>query len=227
MIEASIIKQLKAQLAERMQNIINIKFFSRDQITIEASIPPELLAEGRATRQALPAPGPAETPQAEASHPALSVVIPNAISTVIAWDLQGSRAHVEFALLNNTDQLLALRSVVLLVGSSATPDALYFKQFVDVKPDARLPSDERLPVVMHGKSGLHLCAELQGPIDVKLGAADQECSLVVELNDRHVSCSFTALGNSMTGALLDELEKDAKERQVAVALALPVSLTRA
>lgn len=226
-IDASIIKQLKAQLAERMQNNINIKLFSRDQITIEASIPAELLAEGRSTAQALPERGHAEASQAEASHPALTVVIPNAISTIIAWDLQGSRAHIEFALLNNTNELLALRNVVLLVGSSATPDALYFKQFVDVKPDARLPSDERLPVVMLAKSGLHLCAELQGPIDVKLGSADHECWLVVELNDRNVSCSFTAQGGSMTGALLDELAKDAIERKVAIALALPISLTRA
>jgi hypothetical protein len=226
-IDASIIKQLKAQLAERMQNTINIKLFSRDQITIEASIPPELLAEGRSTVQALPEPTHAETSQAEASHPELSVVIPNAIRTIIAWDLKGSRAHVEFVLLNNTDQLLAIRNVVLLVGSSATPDALYFKQFVDVKADARLPSDERLPVVVLAKSGLHLCAELQGPIDVKLGSADRECSLVVELNDQHVSSRFTAQGSSLTGALLDELERDAKERKVAVALALPISLIRA
>jgi hypothetical protein len=41
-----------------------------------------------------------------------------------------------------------------------------------------------------------------------------------------VSCSFTAQGSSLTGSLLDELEKDAKQRKVAVALALPISLTR-
>ena len=222
MIDASFIKQLKAQLAERMQ--INVKLFSRDQITIEASVAPELLAEGRSTAEALPEH--AESSQPAESHPALSVVIPNSISTIRAWDLQGSRAHVEFAFLNDTDQLLAIRNVLLLVGPGATPDALYFKQFVDVKADARLPSDERLPIVVPARSGRHLCAELQGPIDVKLGSADRECSLVVELNGRHVSCSFTAQGSSLTGSLLDELEKDAKQRKVAVALALPISLTR-
>ena len=85
----------------------------------------------------------------------------------------------------------------------------------------------RLPVVVLARAGLHLCAELQGPIDVKLGSADRECSLVVEVNDQNVSCRFTAQGSSMTGSLLAELEKDAKEREVAVALALPVSLMRA
>lgn len=225
MIDASFIKQLKAQLAERMQ--VNVKLFSRDQITIEASIPPELLAANRSTTEALPGPDHAESSQPAESHPALSVVIPNFIRTIRAWDLQGSRAHIEFVLLNNTDELLAIRNVVLLVGPGATPDALYFKQFVDVKADARLPSDERLPIVVPARSGHHLCAELQGPIDVKLGSVDRECSLFVELNDRHVSCRFTAQGNFMTEAVLNELEQDAKQRKVAVALALPISLTRA
>jgi hypothetical protein len=224
-IDASFIKQLKAQLAERMQ--INVKLFSRDQITIEASIPPELLAEGRSTAEALPEPDHPESSQPAASQAPVSVVIANIISAIRSWDLVGSRAHLEFVLLNDSDQLLAIRSLVLLVGSGATPDALYFKQFVDVKADARLPSDERLPVIVPARSGRHLCAELQGPIDVKLGSANRGCSLVVELNDRNLSCSFTAQGSSLTGALLDELEKDANERKVAVALALPISLTRA
>lgn len=224
MIDASVIKQLKAQLAERMQ--INLKLFSRDKITIEASVPPELLAEGRSTTQALPELGHAAASPPVESHPPVSVVVANLISAIRAWDLQGSRAHLEFVLLNDTDQLLAIRNVVLLVGSGATPDALYFKQFVDVKADARLPSDERLPIVVPTRSGRHLCAELQGPIDVKLGSADRDCSLVVELNDRHVTCRFAAQGSSLTESVLDELEKDAKQRKVAVALALPISLTR-
>jgi hypothetical protein len=224
-IDASFIKQLKAQLAERMQ--VNVKLFSRDQITIEASIPPERLAQGRSTAEALPEADHAESSQPAGSQAPVSVLIANIISAIMAWDLEGSRAHLEFVLLNNTDQLLAIRSLVLLVGSSATPDALYFKQFVDVKADARLPSDERLPIVVPARSGRHLCAELQGPIDVNLGAVDRECSLVVELNDRHVSSRFTAQGNSMIKSVLDELEKDAKQRKVAVALALPISLMRA
>jgi len=222
-IDANFIKQLKAQLAERLQ--INVKLFSRDQITSEASIPPELLAENRPT--ALPEPDQTESSPPAVSHSALSVVIPNFISTIIAWEVHGSRAHVEFALLNNTEQLLAIRNVVLFVGSGAAPDALYFRQFVDVKADARLPSDERLALIVPARSGRHLCAELQGPIDVELGSADRQCSLVVELKDQNVSCHFTAQGSSMTGALLDELKKDAQERKVSVALALPISLTRA
>jgi hypothetical protein len=223
-IDAGFIKQLKAQLAERMQNNINIKLFSRNQITIEASVPPELLGDGRSTAEALPEPDHASSSQPAESHPAALVVIPNSISTIVAWDLQGSRTHIEFVFLNDSNELLAIRNVVLLVDSNPTPDALYFKQFVDVKVDARLPSEVRLPIVVRTKSGTHLCAELQGSIDVKFGSIDRECALVVELNDRNVSCRFTAQGGSMTGAILEELAKDAKRRKVAVALALPISL---
>jgi hypothetical protein len=101
---------------------------------------------------------------------------------------------------------------------------LYFKQFVEVKVDARLPSEVRLPVVVPARSGRHLCVELQGPTDVKLGSADRECSLVVELNRQHVSRRFTAQGNVVIESLLQELETEATEQKAAVAVALPVRL---
>jgi hypothetical protein len=153
----------------------------------------------------------------------VSVVIANSISTIKAWDLNGSRAQLEFAVLNDSDRLLAIRKLVLLVGPGATPDALYFKQFVEVKADARLPSDTRLPVIVPARSGRNLCAEFEGVFDVRLGLSDRECSLVVELNDRHIDARFTARGTPGIEPVLNELEQDAKERGSAVAFTLPIS----
>jgi hypothetical protein len=43
-------------------------------------------------------------------------VVPERIGIVKAWDFEGTRVQVEFAFLNDTDHLVAIRDVVLRIG---------------------------------------------------------------------------------------------------------------
>lgn len=227
LVDASLVKvNLAAKLAERMQVVV--KLFSRDtHVTVQAPNFQELLDRAQlAELKALPSPdAPTESAgSAPAEPPELALVMSERIGIVKAWDFNGTRAHVEFVLLNNTDQLVAIRNVVLLIGPGPVPDSAQFKQFVEVTPDARVPSERyRLPVVVAAGSGLWLCAELEGPIDVNFGAVDLECTLLASLNTGNVSYHFTAQGNPIFGAILDQIQKAATEQKGAAAFELPIS----
>ena len=162
------------------------------------------------------------------------LVLPRRIGIVKAWDFSGSRVHVEFAVLNDTEHLLAIRDVGLIrhLVATTTDDAAgarfnashAFKQFVDVTPDARFPSVVvRPPVVVSAKSGIWLCAELENRNPVGFGSTAFDCSLVVSLNTGTVRYHFTTHGDAAFGRLLDKAEKAATQQQGAVVLPLPIT----
>jgi hypothetical protein len=216
---------IKAMVAEKMQ--VAIKLFPRDTTHITVEVQASSLPQAVEAR-ALPAPdvsGDGPTASAAESRASLAVVLPIRIGVVKAYDFVGTRVHVEFALLNDTDRLVAIRNVMLLIGSGDTPDAATFKQFVDVTSDVRVPSLKyRLPVVIPARSGLWFCTEVESPFDVGLGTADRECSLVVAATSGHVVGRFTATGNSILAEVLEEIQKTANELKGAASLALPISL---
>jgi hypothetical protein len=224
LIEGSLIKQFTAQLGEQVQVVL--KLFSRDQttynVTVQAPAISELLEEARpAEAQALPV---SESGTSGSTPAGLALEMPNQMTVIKAWNLKGSRVHIEFAVLNDSDQLLAIRQIVMLVGRGEVPDTLQFKQFVDVKPEVRIPSElHRLPVVVPARSGLRLCAELETPIDVGFGQVDRECSLLVILGARNVGYRFIAQGNPVFSGLLEQIQAKAEEVKGAVALTLPTS----
>ena len=224
LLEASLVK-VDAKVAEKMQNVV--KFFSRD-VYVKVTAPPitELLEEAEpASAKALPS-APDVPTEMEAAG-GLSVVVPDRIGVVKAWDFTGTRVHVEFAVLNDSDRLAAIRGVVLTIGRAEVPDAAMFKQFVDVTPDARVPSQQyRLPVVIAAHSGIWLCAELETPIDARLGTVERECALLVVVPGGHASARFTALGGSIFAAVLDRIQKTATDQKGAAALGLPISPQR-
>jgi hypothetical protein len=208
------------------------QLFPRYHVTnnVTVQVQPELLEEARiAEAKALPAPDlqtdtVTSTPASEPPGLALVVSDRMGLGVIRAWEFNGTRVHIEFALLNNTEQLVAIRNVILLIGPGSVPDSVQFKQFVDVTPDARLPSERyRLPVVIAARSGIQLCVELEGPIDVNFGAVDRECTLLVALNSGTVSYRFTAQGNPIFEAVLDQIQKIATEQKGAAAFALPIS----
>jgi hypothetical protein len=146
------------------------------------------------------------------------------LDVIKAWGVNGTRVHVEFALLNDTEQLVPIRDISLLVGPGQVPDSLQFRQFVDVVPDARVPSEHyRLPVVVPAKSSRWLCAELEGPIDVRFGGADRDCTLLVALNSGNVRYRFTAQGNPIFEEILEQIQKTATDQKGAAAFGLPIS----
>lgn len=223
LIEGNLLKQF----AEKIQVKFNV--FSHDQhlhLTVQAPAMPELQEAVEATEaKALPehiertAPAPTEQ-----GSPGLTLEMPNYIDVIKAWDLKGSRAHVEFAILNDSDHVLAIRDVVLLVGRGDTPNALRFKQFVDVKPDTRQPSEiYRLPVVLPARSGLRLCAELESPIDVQFGVDGRSCALEVLGTSRKAEYRFLAHGNPVLDIILSVIQEQANEANGAIAFTLPTS----
>jgi len=150
----------------------------------------------------------------------LEVVLPLRIGVVKAYDFVGTRVDIEFALLNDTDRLDAIRNVMVLIGGGDTPDAATFKQFVDVTPDARVPSlKNRLPVVVPARSGLWFCAELESPFDAGLGTGDRECSLVIVATSAHVVRRFSVTGNSILAEVLEDIQQTANELKGAASLA--------
>jgi hypothetical protein len=230
LIDASVVKvhaNVAGKVAEKMKFVF--KLFSRDivNVTVQAPSLPEFL-EGIQPGE-IKALLPPDAPTAAAAAPTpeppgLSLVLPGRLGIVKAWGFHGTRVHVEFTILNNTDHLVAIRNVILLIGPGGVPDAALLKQFVDVAPDARVPSKQyRLPVVVGAKSGLWLCAELESPIAVNFGSVDRECTLVVSLNSGIVSCHFTAQGNPIFETVLDQIQETATEQQGAAAFELPIS----
>jgi hypothetical protein len=223
LIEGSILKQFAEQINAKFS------FFSREQhlhLTVQAPTMPELQEAVESTEaKALPEHvEPAAPTTTDQGSPGLTLEMPNYINVIKAWDLKGSRAHVEFAILNDTDQLLAIRDVVLLVGRGDTPDALRFKQFVDVKPDTRQPSEiYRLPVVLAARSGLRLCAELESPIDVQFGDDGRPCALEVLGTGRKATYRFLAHGNPVLKIILGIIQKQANAAKGAIAFTLPTS----
>ncbi len=227
LIDASLIK---VKLTERMHFVAQL--FPKTYVTVQ--VPPELLERAEPSEaRALPAPDMSGEAPAHADRAAgLAVVMPQRIGIVKAWDFTGTRLHVEFALLNDTDHLIAVRNVIVLIGgvdipdpqvTQYVPDAALFKQFVDVTPDARLASSRRLPVVVSARSGLWLCAELETPIDVNFGATTRECSLVVALNGgASASCRFQAHGDSLAAAFIAQMQETATQEKSAASLGLPI-----
>jgi len=109
---------------------------------------------------------------------------------------------------------------MVLIGGGDTPDAATFKQFVDVTPDARVPSlKNRLPVVVPARSGLWFCAELESPFDAGLGTGDRECSLVIVATSAHVVRRFSVTGNSILAEVLEDIQQTANELKGAASLA--------
>jgi hypothetical protein len=214
--EGNILKQF----AEKLQ--INIKVGGRDTyLTQQAPTVPDLLEEASAVEpKALP-----EVTVDSGAAASVVVEMPNSIAVIKAWDLLGtSRVQIEFAVLNNTDAVQAVRDVVLLVGAGDTPDAVRFKQFVDVGPQTREPSATRLPVILAPHAGRHLCAELEGT-DVTFGRDSRECELVVSVHGERVGYKFLAHANPVLDAILNDLiQKRAVETVSAIAFQLPTSM---
>ncbi len=227
LIDASFIK---VKLTERMHFVAQL--FPKTYVTVQ--VPPELLEQAEPSEaRALPSPDvPGEAPAPADRAAGLAVVMPQRIGIVKAWDFSGTRLHVEFALLNDTDGLVAIRNVIVLIGgvdipdpqvTQYVPDAALFKQFVDVTPDARLPSRRRLPVVVSARTGLWLCAELESPIDVNFGATTRECSLFVALNSgTSVRCRFQVHGDSRAAAFISQMQETATQEKSAASLGLPI-----
>ena len=117
--------KLNAKFAEKMQVIF--KPFSRDRVTnvtVQAPDLAGLLEEVRpGAGKELPVPRiEADLPSAAGFElAARAVVMPDRIGIVKAWDLLGTRVHVEFVLLNDTERLVAIRNIVLLVGPGCNP----------------------------------------------------------------------------------------------------------
>lgn len=229
LVDATLVK-IRAKLAEQMQVVAQLfpRYHITNNVTVEVEVQPELLQAWAPEVKALPAAdlqsdaGSAAPPS---EPPGIALVMPRrtGVGIIKAWELKGTRVHIEFALLNNTEQLVGIRDVTLLIGPGPVPDFVQFKQFVKVTPDARVPSEHRLPVIVGAKSGIWLCAELEGPIDVKFGSVDRECTLLVALNSGNISNSFTAQGNPIFQAVLEQIQKTATEEKGAAALELPIS----
>jgi hypothetical protein len=107
------------QVADNVQ--VNVKPFSRDTyITVQLSA--EELLEGQPAQVEAGAASEVKAlkalaPAAEADRPSevqelagLTLVLPQHIGVVKASDFTGTRVHIEFALLNSTDQLVAIRA---------------------------------------------------------------------------------------------------------------------
>jgi hypothetical protein len=231
LVDASLVKEISVKLTEQMQ--VSAQLFPRYHITnnVTVQVPPELLEQalGSAEAKALPAAdlqATSATPLPVGEPLGVAVVMPQrmGLDVIKAWELKGTRVHVEFALLNNTEQLVAIRDVILLIGAGPVPDSVQLKQFVEVTPTARVPSERyRLPVVVGAKSSVWLCAELEGPVDANLGAADRECTLILALNSGSVSSRFMAQGNPIFEAILEQIQDTATEQKGAAAFRLPVS----
>ncbi len=226
LIEAALAKS-DLKLADKMQ--VGLKLFSRDRITyvtVEAPPLPDALDHSHAKdAKALLIP---DTPAAaETSRgaplteiPGLKVVLPERMGVVKAWDFEGTRVHVEFAFLNDTDQLLAIRHVLITIASNPAD----FKQFVDVMPDVRVPSQtRRLPVVVPARSGIWLCAEMETLVDVKLGSRDQDCVLMVGANEAYVTTKFAARGNHVVAEILEHMQKAATDLKGAAAYGVSIT----
>src|SRR5205823_1371857 len=104
--------QLDAKVAEQIK--VQASLFQRTQITqnITVQVPPELLQQlGTADVKALPATEVVTEPVEStfAGPPGLALVMPPRLSIVKASEFTGTRVHVEFALLNDTDHLVAIR----------------------------------------------------------------------------------------------------------------------
>jgi len=216
------------KLADKMQ--VGLKLFSRDritQVTVSAPALTEVLTNIEAAK-ALPFPEMSTETEAKRSDSgAIRVVLPERLGLVKAWDFEGTRVQVEFAFLNDSNHLVAIRDIVLTIGSDTVPDPAHFKQFVDVTPDARLPSDRyRMPVVVSAKSGVWLCAELEGPIATHLGLSDQMCTLTVGANDDYIRANFVVAGNSLIAQMVEHMQKTVVELKGAAAIALPISGAR-
>jgi hypothetical protein len=224
----------KLQLAEKVQ--VQAKFFSRDHITYV--VPQELLDQARAAQgKALP-PADLSTepiPDPPVKDPARpSLVLPIRVGVVKAWDFTGTRLQIEFAILNDSDRLIALRNIMVLIDGSEipdphasgyAPDAVHFKQFVDVTPDVRLPSRRRrLPVVVPARTGLWLCAELESPEDVRFGASERECALFAALDDHtNLRARFAAHGDAFWGTLLAQTQEAVTGEKSAAVLGVPIT----
>jgi len=240
LIDASLIK-LKAQLAEQMK--VEAQLFPRYQITnnITVEVPQPLLDEARAAEgKGLPLPefspesdaASATEPTSTASEPP-SLVLPRRIGVVKAWDFIGTRLQVEFTVLNDTDRLIAIRDVMMLIGgveipdpqvSGYVPDAVHFKQFVDVTPDVRLPSRRRLPVVVRARCGVWLCAELETPEDVNFGSREHHCALWVSLSvGTNIRCRFQVHGDALWASLITQMQETAVQEKSAASLGLPMT----
>lgn len=238
-IDASLVK-VEAKLAETMKIVANLfpRYHVTNNITVEA--PQELIEQARAAEgRSLPAadlsPEPGPPPVRDSTQP--SLVLPTRIGIVKAWNFSGLRLQVEFAILNDTDRLIAIRNVMALVDGNEIPDPqasgyvqdqVRFKQFVDVMPDVRLPSRRRrLPVLVPARSGLWLCAELETLEDVGFGASERECSLFVALDDNSTPrARFAAHGDSFWAAVLARMQETATNEKSAAILGLPITPIR-
>jgi hypothetical protein len=227
---------VKAQLAERIQLVVQL-FPQTTNLTVE--VPPDLLDQAQpAEAKGLPSPElefEADAPPPLVDKlPGVEVVVPQKIGVVKAWDFVGTRLQIEFVILNDTDHLIAVRNLLVLIGgfeipdpqvSQYVPDTAYFKQFVDVTPEARLPSKRRrLPVVVKARSGMWLCAEVESSEDVAFGARIQDCSLHVVLGDNTiVTCPFRVYGTSLWAALISQMQEAAIQEKSAAAVGLPIT----
>jgi len=225
LIEAALAK-FDVKLADKMQVVL--KPFSRDHIyvTVQAPTLTEVLEQGQGEEaKALPMPDlPAEAGDHRASPLSetlgLKLVLPERMGVVKAWDFEGTRLHVEFAFLNDSDRLVAISNLIMTIASHPAG----FKQFVDVTPDARVPSlDHRLPIVVPARSGIWLCAEMESLVDVKLGSHDENCSLMVGANDEYLTAKFAARGNPVVAEVLEHIKKTATDLQGAAAYGLSIT----
>jgi hypothetical protein len=236
LIDASVIK---VKLAEQMRVVMQL--FPRYQVTVQ--VPPELLEQIQHAdaKAALPAhDAPSEKAEGPARLSGLSIVVPERIGVVKAWDFRGTRLHIEFAVMNDSDRLVAIRQVMVHVGAGDSPDpsaapssryhmtVLHFKQFVDVTPEARLPSKRRrLPVVVKARDSVWLCAEVESPEDVGFGEVGRKCSLLVVMNEGGaLNGRFTADGDSVWASVLAEMQATATEEKSAAVIGLPIAPIR-
>jgi hypothetical protein len=236
LIDASLIK---VKLAEQMRFVTQL--FPRYHVTVQ--VPPQLLEEIQhaEAKAALPAHDVlSDKAEDSARLSGLSVVLSQRIGVVKAWDFRGTRLHVEFAVLNGSDRLVAIRDVMVHIGKGDSPDpstgpssqygsaSLHFNQFVDVTPDARLPSKRRrLPVVVKARDSVWLCAEVESLDDVGFGAVERKCSLLVVMNEGGaLNGRFNAHGDSVWASVLAEMQATATDEKSAAVIGLPITPIR-
>jgi hypothetical protein len=164
-----------------------------------------------------------ETPGSEiAAEPAaLSVVLSRVMGVVVAKDLEGSRVHLEFVVVNQEDRPHVLRWAALNIGDGR----LHPKQFFAVTAaDLRIPQPAvRFPLVIAPKNALRVAVEFENLYRPLLSAGLHEVELVLEQDGATiVTQRFTCRIIDDTAATLRHLKSVVNQDGGAVVFDLPI-----